>query len=99
LTNQITHRAKVLAVPDSCAVEADRSSERGEVDVRKLDQVEWMTLRPEVVDLGPVGGIVVHDDQHRQTGHQRQTESSVGAPQSRAEFSAWSKGVHAKIGL
>ena len=46
--------------------EADRAAQRREVDIRELDQVDRVAERSEVVDLGPVGGVVVDHDQHAQ---------------------------------
>ena len=57
---------QVLHAADGGAAQAHRAAERGEVRLGKLDDVERVAVRPEVVHLGAVGGIVVDHDQHAQ---------------------------------
>src|SRR5712692_10524634 len=59
-------RAQVFGASDGRPVQPNRPTKRGEINVWKLDQVQRMAVWAEVVDLRPVGRIVVHHDQHPQ---------------------------------
>src|SRR5215213_8014145 len=59
-------RCEVALLANYDTLSPSRTRERGEVRIREASDVHWLTLRPEVVHLRPVGRVVVDHDEHRQ---------------------------------
>ena len=103
LRKPIADLREVETLADRRASQAHGAAEGGEVDIGKLDQVQWMTMWSEVVDLGSIRGVVVDDDEHSQAEPRdrlevRQADQCAAVAERSHGQSVWSRDSRADGG-